>query len=210
MSISDLAYAGLEQAINHHISMDQKAKSEMAKLHGRVIAIEMLGTSQTIYLVPGPDMVQLLSSYEAEPDCLLQGSPMTITQLRTPVPKDGNPIPAEMQISGDQELAEQFCRILRQVEINWEAHLSQYTGSLIAGEVGKVMGFAGYWGGHIVDTLKQDVQELLQQQSAALPTRHEVDGFATDVGKLVSSFEQLEKRVDDLKNNNKKPKGAAK
>ena len=59
MSISDLAYAGLEQALNHHISMDQNAKAQMAQLHGRVIALEVLGTGQTIYLVPGPELTQL-------------------------------------------------------------------------------------------------------------------------------------------------------
>ncbi len=200
MSISDLAYASLEQALNRHVAMDPQAQAEMAKLHGRVIALEVLGLGQTIYLVPGPEMTQILGSYEGAPDCLLQGSPMTIAQLRSPIPEGGSAIPSEMRISGDSNLAERFCRILRQVEIDWEAHLAQYTGSLIAGEVGKAINFAGYWRDHIIDTLKQDVQELLQQESSVLPTRHEISRFGGEVEQLANRLGQLSQRIDLLQN----------
>ncbi len=210
MSVSDLVYASLEQAINHHISMAPSAVKQMAQLHGKIIALEMLGTGQTIYLVPGPDMVQLLSCYEGDPDCLLRGSPMTIAQLRCSVPEGKNPIPDDMQVSGDQGLAEQFCSILRQIEINWEQYLSQYTGSLIAGEVGKAMNFANYWRDHIVDTLNQEIQGQLQQEEAVLPARHETEGFCSSVEQLENRLEQLQKRVDILTMKIRKPKGVNK
>jgi len=198
MSLSDLAHAGLEQAINQHLSMDRSAQAQMAQLHGRVIALEALGTGQIVYLVPGPELTQLLSSYEGEPDCLLQGSPLTITQLRTPVPEGGDPVPESMQVTGDRELAQRFCRILRGVEINWEAYLSQYTGSLIAGELGKVINFAGYWRDHVVDTLNRDLREYMQDETAVLPTRHEITTFSTSVAQLEQRLERLQERVARL------------
>jgi ubiquinone biosynthesis accessory factor UbiJ len=205
MTIADLAYAGLEQAINHHISMDPDARAQMAQLHGKVIALEILGTSQAIYLIPGPEMVQLLSRYEGTPDCLLLGSPMTIAQLRRPVPEGSGPIPEEMQVSGDRELAQEFCTILRQIEINWEQHLAQYTGSMVAGEVAKAINFADYWRGHVVDTLNQDLQEYLQQDQAILPTRHEIEEFGSKVARLTERLEKLQQRINSLK-----PKGSDK
>lgn len=210
MSMSELAHASLEQALNHHISMDRNAKAQMAQLHGRVIALELLGTGQTIYLVPGPELTQLLSRYEGEPDCLLQGSPLTIAQLRRPIPEGEDPIPADMQVSGDQKLAQQFCRILRQVKTNWEAFLSPYTGSLIAGEAGKAIGFAGYWRDHIIDTLKLDLREFMQEESAVLPTQHEINSFGNSVQQLGEGLEQLEKRVEQLKSGLHTPEGDSK
>ncbi len=208
MPLSDLAYAGLEQAINQHISLDPKARAEMAQLHGSVIALEILGTGQTIYLIPGTEQIQLFGSHEGEPDCLLQGSPLTIARLRSQIPEGEGAIPEEMQVSGDTELAERFCHILRQVEINWETHLSKYTGSLIAGEIGKAIGFAGYWRDHIIATLKQDMQDLLQHESSVLPTRHEIAGFGSSVGQLAERLEQLQQRVAAMQSQ-EKPKGAA-
>ncbi len=202
MGIADLAYASLEQALNHHISMAPEAKRQMAQLHGKVIALQIAGTNQTIYLIPGPEMVQLLSSYEATPDCLLQGSPMTIAQLRRPIPDGSSPIPDDMQVSGDLELAQRFCTILRQIELNWEQYLSPYTGSLIAGEIGKIMNFADYWCDHIIDTIRQDAREYLQQEASILPARHEVEEFGSNVDRLAARLEQLQQRIGNLK-----PKG---
>lgn len=200
MSISDLAYASLEQAINQHLSMDAKARAEMATLHGRVVGLQIMGTGQTIYLAPGPEMIQLFGSYEGEPDCQLQGSPMTIAQLRTPVPEGGSTIPEEMLAQGDMELAEQFCRILRQVKIDWEEHLAQYTGSLIAGEVGKAINFAGYWRDHIADTLMQDVQAVLQHEGPVLLSRDDINRFGSEVDRLAQQLEQLQLRINILQN----------
>lgn len=199
MGIADLAYAGLEQAINHHISMDPNAQAQMSQLHGKVIAMEVLGTGHAIYLIPGPKMVQLLGNYEATPDCLLQGSPMTIAQLRRPVPGGCGPIPDDMQVSGDLQLAQEFCRILRQIEIDWEQYLMQYTGSLIAGEVAKVIDFADYWRGHVIDTIKQEAREYLQQEASMLPARHEIEEFSANVQRLTEHLEGLQQRIDDLK-----------
>jgi ubiquinone biosynthesis protein UbiJ len=200
MSISDLAYASLEQAINQHLSVDAKARAEMAKLHGRVVGIQVMGTGQTIYLAPGPEIIQLFGSYEGEPDCLLQGTPMTIAQLRSQIPQGGQAIPEEMQARGDIELAEQFCRILRQVKIDWEEYLAKYTGSLIAGEVGKAINFAGYWRDHIADTLMQDVQAVLQHEKSVLLSRDDITRFSTEVDQLAQQLEQLQLRINNLQN----------
>jgi len=200
MTLAALAHAGLEQAINHHISMDPNAMERMAQLHGRVIAIEVLGIGQTFYLIPGPGTTQLLAQYEAEPDCLLRGSPMTITQLRQPAPEQGSsPCPAEMEISGDTELAQRFCSILRGVEIDWERYLSKYTGTLIATEVGKVVRGGAHWGQHIADTLEKEIQEYLQQELGLLPLRSEIEGFNSEVDRMQERLKLLQQKIERLR-----------
>jgi ubiquinone biosynthesis protein UbiJ len=149
-------------------------------------------------------MIQLFGSHEGKPDCLLQGSPMTIAQLRTQIPEAGPTIPEGMQISGDIELAEQFCRILRQVKIDWEEYLAQYTGTLIAGEVGKAINFAGYWRDHITDTLRQDLQTVLQHEKSVLLSREDITRFSSEVSQLAQQLEQLQLRIGNLQNNNSK------
>lgn len=74
MSLSAVAVAGLEQAFNQYLNLDSKARSQMASLHGKVIAFELAGLGQTLYLIPGPAGVQLFSRCEDEPDCTLRGT----------------------------------------------------------------------------------------------------------------------------------------
>jgi ubiquinone biosynthesis accessory factor UbiJ len=198
MSISDLAYAGLEQAINQHIASDPGARGQMAQLHGRIIAIEILGPGQTIFLVPGPELTQLLASYEGEPDCTLHASPLTLAQLRRPMAEGEVAVPADMRVSGDAELAQEFCAILRRIQVDWEAYLTPYTGSLIAGELGKAIDFAAYWRDHIIDTLNREVRDFVQQDSGMLPERHEIAAFGNGVLQVEQRVEQLAARIEKL------------
>ena len=63
MSVSALAYAGLEAALNRYLDLDASARKQMEKLHGRVIAFEILGLARTLYLIPGPGKVQVTGSF---------------------------------------------------------------------------------------------------------------------------------------------------
>ena len=75
MSMTALMYAGLEEAVNRCLELDPKARERLARLHGQVVAFELNGVGQTLFLVPGPGRIQLLASYEGEPDCRLRGTP---------------------------------------------------------------------------------------------------------------------------------------
>ncbi len=198
MSLSDLAYAGLETAINQHIASDPGAKAKLAKLHGKIIAIEILGMGQTIYLAPGPDLTQLLASYEGEADCILKATPFTLAHLRQPLSEGKTALPEDMQVSGDTELAAEFCTILRQIKVDWEAYLTPYTGSLIAGELGKAIDFAAYWRDHMISTLNQEVREFLQEDASMLPERHEIASFGNGVLQVEQRVEQLAARIEKL------------
>jgi ubiquinone biosynthesis protein UbiJ len=99
------------------------------------------------------------------------------------------------------ELAEHFCRSLRQINIDWEGYLSQYTGSLIAGEISKAIGFAGYWGDHITATLTKDVQELLQHETSFLPGRDDIASFGSQVEQLQKRLEKLQLQINTIQNN---------
>ena len=59
MSLSGLAYAGLEQTINSYLALDPAAQRRMAELYGKVIAFELLGLDQTLYFIPGPGRLQV-------------------------------------------------------------------------------------------------------------------------------------------------------
>jgi ubiquinone biosynthesis protein UbiJ len=201
MSISELAYAGLEEAINQHLALDAAAKERMGQLHGRVIALVLQGFDTTLYFIPGPDRLQLLSRYEGEPDCTLSGSPVTLLQLFQRRKESAPVFPEEVSLSGDQELAQRFIAVLQTAELDWERHLSRYTGELVAEEMGNLVRGGMQWGQHIADTLKDELRLMLQEDAGPLPGRDEVDSFRSDVERLRNRMEQLESRVAAISGN---------
>lgn len=205
MSLSGVALAGLEQAFNQYLQLDPAAAARMARLHGRVIAFELSGLDQTVYLIPGPAGVQLFSRCEDEPDCILHGTPLALARMGNQATSSDQLFSGAVKISGDTELAHQLGKILGGMSIDWEAQLARYTGSLVAGDVAGVVRELGGWGRRALDTLELDLQELLQKELRILPERDEVEQFLADVDELRDAIERLEARLRLLEANKNNP-----
>ncbi|MES9966321.1 MAG: SCP2 sterol-binding domain-containing protein [Sedimenticola sp.] len=205
MSTSGLAYATLEEAVNRYLALDPDAQAEMVKLYGKVIAFELVGLGQTLYLVPSPNRLQVLALYEDEADCTLRGTPLALSRMGDPKGSTDQLFAGQVEISGDTELAHRFGKILAAMDIDWEEQLSHYTGDIIAHEVGNLFRTAGQWGERTIRTLGLDLQEYLQEEIRLLPVKPEIDHFLKSVDTLRNDVERMEARINRLKNNlNKK------
>jgi ubiquinone biosynthesis protein UbiJ len=195
MSLSAVAVAGLEQVFNQYLNLDSKARSQMANLHGKVIAFELAGLGQTLYLIPGPAGVQLFSHCEDEPDCTLRGTPLALARMGNQQTSSDQLFSGDVVIAGDTELAHRFGKILGGMSIDWEAKLASYTGTLVADDiVGVIKDIAG-WGRRSLDTLKLDFKELLQQEIQILPEREEIEQFLAEVDQTRDDVERLQVRT---------------
>ncbi|MCB1851696.1 MAG: SCP2 sterol-binding domain-containing protein [Gammaproteobacteria bacterium] len=197
MSFSAIAYAGLETAFNRYLELDEHAHQAMAKLHGRIIAIEILGLGSTLYLVPGPQRVQILEAYEGAPDCCISGTPLALARMRDSHASN-QLFSGAVEISGDTELAHQLSKILSGMEIDWEEQLSRFTGDLIAHRLGNLLRSARAWGVESSTTLGLDIQEYLQEELRLLPGRSEIEEFLNAVDTLRDDAERLQARLDQL------------
>ncbi|MEE9358743.1 ubiquinone biosynthesis accessory factor UbiJ [Candidatus Vondammii sp. HM_W22] len=199
MSISAIAIAGLEEAFNRYIALDQAAAEQLLQLHGQVIAFDVVGLGLALYLIPGPGGLQILSEYEGTPDCRLRGTPIALAHMGNLQANSEQLFSGTVEISGDTELAHQFGKIIGGMEGDWEELLSHYTGDIVAHEVGKLFRSTGHWGRRSMDTLGLDVQEYLHEELRLLPVKLEIEAFMNDVDTLRDDGERLQARTDRLK-----------
>lgn len=200
MSVSALACAGLEAALNRYLNLDAGARRQMEKLHGRVIAFEILGLARTLYLVPGPARVQVLEVFEGAPDCCISGTPLALAKMNDRYASSDQLFSGEVEITGDSELAHQLSKILGSMEIDWEEQLSRFTGDLIAHRVGNLLRSAGGWAADSSTTLGLNIQEYLQEELRLLPGRLEIECFLGNVDSLRDDVERLQARLTRLQN----------
>ena len=147
MTVSAAAYATLEQLFNQAIRLDPETPRRLAPMHGRVIEIQLTGLAISLYLIPEPNGIQLLSQFEGEPDCTLRGSPLDLTRMRGTRESADQLFSGNVEISGDHRLAQQFGDFLSGLDLDWEEQLSKFTGDLLAHEIGtsarSLFGWAG-------------------------------------------------------------------
>jgi len=192
--------ASIEMAVNRVLQLDEDTLARLQRLQGKVIAIEIRGLDVSLYLMPGPDKLSIYGRFEGEPDTVLRGTPVALMRMGL-VKHAGDVLFAgDVEISGDVELGQQFSEILDALDIDWEEHLSHFTGDLVAHKLGNVVRSALSWGQQTVDTLGQDVAEYFQEENEALPNGDEVENYISQVDVLRSDVDRMEARVQRLEN----------
>ncbi len=199
MSIAQTATAAsgaLEAMVNAYLRLDPEIFARLAALHGQVIAMEMVGPDITLWFIPAPDRLYIQSHFEGEADCTLRGTPMALAKLGLVEDKSGELFGGDIAIEGDSGLAQHFGRIFAEMEINWEAHLSQFVGDVPAQEASNYWHQLKDWGQETHRTLEQNLGAYLQE--SRLPHPEAVTAFADEIDRLRDDVERLEARIQRL------------
>ena len=108
--------------------------------------------------------------------------------------EQGKPL-FDVKIIGDMGLADEMRKIFSQLDLDWEGGLAEYTGDVVAHEIGKfVRGGLGFLK-RTHENLQQTTKEYCQEEIRVLPTRDEMENFVSEVSKLRDDVERLEVRI---------------
>lgn len=191
------ALSGLEAALNAALALDPATVQKLAALEGRVIAIDIKGMGISLYLLPTIDGLKLMGHFDGEADTTLRGAPFDLFRMSGGKAGEGL-FSGAVTIDGDVELGQRIQRIFRQLEIDWEEHLSRLTGDIIAHQVGNKVRNLIAWSRKAGDALGQDIADYLQEESDILPTGVEIEAFLKDVDDLRIDADRLEARIRRL------------
>ena len=109
-----------------------------------------------------------------------------------------NTFTPDMEISGDANLAQRFQQILRNMEIDWEEHLSHWVGDTAAHKLGRVFKQSRELIKEVHQTVQMDISEYLRYEKNMLPDRDEVAEYIAAVDVLRNDAERLQLRIARL------------
>jgi len=189
----------IELPLNHALQLDDHALQSVISLNGKVIGIDLQVLNIQFYLAPTRDGIQVLSSYEREPDTTIRGTPMSLLQVAITKERDAL-IKGDVTIDGDMQLGQTFQRILNGLDIDWEEPLSKIMGDVAAHQVGEaVRGFAEF-GKMALSSLINSTSEYYQEETQDIVNSTELDRFSNKVDKIRSDVDRLEARINKLGN----------
>ena len=117
MSASEAALALFEQALNRYLRLDPDTSGRLGPLHGKIVQLRVSGLGLDLYLAPGPQGVQIFGEYDAEPDCILAGTPLALARLGRREDSADQLFKGEVEIRGDTETAHRFGDLLADVRV---------------------------------------------------------------------------------------------
>lgn len=202
MSLASELFCGLietaEQAVNTALSLDPDTRHALAQLHGKVIAVEVEGIGLTIYCLPGPTGLSLLTQYQGQADTVLQGRPLALLQLTRHDDASHLLLQREIRIRGDVELGQRFKAILQRSQIDSEELLARASGDVIAHQGAVLWREAQQWWQASRTRLAHDTVEYLQYEQLAVPRREQVNAFSSGVETLRDDVARLAARIAKL------------
>ena len=190
---SGLLAAAAESALNNAIGGSSAARADLKRLEGKILRLELKGLPLVLHFLPQPEHLTVASDYHGDADITLE---VPIASLLTAALQRDDSPPKGMQVRGDAETAQVFSRLLKQAHLDWEELLSRHVGDVAAHQLGNAFRGLHRWGRDAAGRFGQDIADYLHYESGALPPRHEVDGFLSDVDRLRDDAERLSARVD--------------
>ena len=190
--------AVLEDAINRLLRLDPDMLARLGELDGKCIGLCLADDDRDLefFLFPSAAGFRVRATHDVAPDVTIRGDVPVFTRLvfgGSPTTRAG-----ELQISGDIELGQDFQRVLRALDIDWEERTAHVVGDVAAHQLGRVARGLRAWARQSGEYLRQDVREYLQEESRLLARREAVDCFLGAVDTLRADADRLEQRLTRL------------
>lgn len=200
MDLGQAFTASLEAALNRYLALDPEALEKFAAIEGKVIAIELSGINYTICLFPSSDGFLVLHDFDGDADATISGTPIALAKLGVADDPRDLLFSGEVRLTGDTRLANQFSRLLSQINIDWEELIAQNIGDIAAHKIGNVFHGVNQWFKRSAKSVSLDMGEYLQEESYLSPSNAELRFFIEQVDEVREAADRLAARIQLIKN----------
>jgi len=198
MIFNSAAAMVLEKALNQGVKLDPATLAALEDLSGKVVGIELTGSGLKFYLFFSKQSIHVQAHLDGEPDVCLRGAPLAMMSLGLAADQQDVLFSGDVEMSGDTEFGQRVKKIIDDIDIDWEEHVSHICGDVGAHQVGRAVRGLSEWANQSLHTLYEDIDEYLHDEVRMLPSRDQVNVFIADVDVLRNDVDRLEKRVERL------------
>jgi ubiquinone biosynthesis protein UbiJ len=139
-----------------------------------------------------------MAHHEGEAQAKLQGDLPAFINLASNKDKHAALMKSDIQIQGSSQLAMGLADAMSDLNIDFEAMLSELTGPVFAHIMGKNLRRLTGWLKGNADKLKQDTVEYVRDELQLAPHKLEGESRFTDIHRLKLDSERIEARINRL------------
>ncbi len=191
--------AALETAINGALGLAPESQAALAPLRGKVFALHCTAPPLDAYLRIGAEGISLMGIYEGEVTTSVRGVASDFAELATADDPAAALINGRLEISGDSSPLVELQRIISQLDIDWEAALTDQFGDVAGHQLAELARGAAGWGRQASGSLARQLGEFIHEEARLSPPRLELEDFYRDVQELTLRTERLQSRLERLR-----------
>jgi len=191
----------LTTVLNRNISETTPARELCQRLDGKTVAIRVRDTALAMYFDISDEVLSLKTVSESDPDVILTGSLLTLARMAGPKDESVGEVAVRdgaLDITGDAYTAQTFQKLLGYAKPDFEEELSHVVGDTAAHSTSMLVKNIANWARGARATLGSNIREYLQEEACEVPSRYEVEKFASEVDSLRDDVARLEARIKRL------------
>ena len=201
--LASIIYTPVEILLNKLLAQDPAAAAKLQELcppdSQPVVSLICTTTPhwQLHVLLDGPRL-QLRSVYEGPVTASVSASASAFIRLVTAENTRTALFSQDVALAGDTHLVQALFETLRGLDFDWEYYMESVTGSVLTQQMSKAVDSMRQWSGEFTNSMRDNLQEYLHEESGLLPQRSELEEFYSGVDELRLRLDRLEARLQRL------------
>ncbi len=198
MEFRQIIASVLERALNATLAMDPASVQLLAKLDGRVIAMNIESIDGSFYLLPHRERVTIEINHDQNPDIVIKGGLLAYVRSATASVRGSANPDQLLEISGDAHSVAVLRDFLRSLQLDFEEQLSSLVGDMPARQAGNQIRSFAEWAEQVGQSIAVNTGEYLTEEKQLLVARPRIDRFLIAVDQLRNDTERLASRLGTL------------
>lgn len=198
MEFRQIIASVLERALNATLAMDPASVQLLAKLDGRVIAMNIESIDGSFYLLPHRERVTIEINHDQNPDIVIKGGLLAYVRSATASVRGSANPDQLLEISGDAHSVAVLRDFLRSLQLDFEEQLSSLVGDMPARQAGNQIRSFAEWAEQVGQSIAVNTGEYLTEEKQLLVARPRIDRFLIAVDQLQNDTERLASRLGTL------------
>ncbi len=190
----------LERVANSALHYAPLTRMQLHKLEGKSLGIELQRPHFPLLVSVTRKGLLFQSHWDGGADVTIRGPALALLrQLRAEDNTPASLMRAGIELDGNQQLAQQFVKVLRDLDIDLESVLGDVIGDMAAHQIAEVARTGLGWLSRAGKTLLQQSRSFLAEERNVVITRHQFARFRDDVEELREETDRIEARLRHLR-----------
>jgi ubiquinone biosynthesis accessory factor UbiJ len=189
----------LERVANRALQYAPLTRLQLHKLEGKSFGIELQRPHFPLLISVTRKGLLFQSHWEGSADVSIRGPAVALLrQLRAEDTTPASLMRNGIELEGDQALAQQFVKVLKDLDIDLESALGDLIGDVAAHQIAEVARTGLDWLNRAGKTLLQQSRNFLAEERKVVLTPRQFHRFRDDVEELREDTDRLEARLRQL------------
>lgn len=189
----------LQLALNTALALDEQMPEKLKALADKVLKLTISPLNAAFFIHFTAQEIQLLEQYEGKIDTFIYSSPLGLIRLSIlPSSQARSLFNDQIRIEGDVELGQKIKQLFDELDIDWEGHLAQFTGDVVAHQIGSFVRKGLQFKQQLSSSMRLNMSDYLHEELRLMPSKNELDDFFKDIDDLSLDVERLTAHINQL------------